>query len=309
MKLYKYLGPDIINKVFHSNEHASFKCSYPKNFNDPYELFLTLDFNVEPEVLAFYSDVIGEIPQLPTTCFSQSPSVVPMWSHYAQNLEGFIIEVDEEKLAAHFPESTLGIVHYQDKPDDSIKGDLYRAHGTAKGRHIYLLHQEVMSAAYFTKSTCWSYELERRMVMTPTEARENDGLILIDIPVECISAIICGPRANAETKRILHEKAESINCSFFIMKIGRSSSVPFFTDFEGNPYTFEDGALSASEIYCESCNEPLNMEAEMCSWCMIDESHKIAAAERNTYRMYAHYGLLEPYLDSMDKVSRKYRKK
>ena len=35
------------------------KCSLPRNFNDPYELFLTVNFREKPEALAFYTDVIG----------------------------------------------------------------------------------------------------------------------------------------------------------------------------------------------------------------------------------------------------------
>jgi len=93
--LYKYIGPATLDKVFSELGHFTMKCSLPKNFNDPYELFLTLDFRERPEALAYYADVVGDLPQIPTTCFSRSPDVVPMWAHYAQNLEGFAIELDE----------------------------------------------------------------------------------------------------------------------------------------------------------------------------------------------------------------------
>ncbi|MGO7863346.1 hypothetical protein ELH26_37190 [Rhizobium leguminosarum] len=69
-KLYKYIGPDHIDKIFSSHEEVTLKCSQPRDFNDPYELFLTTDFNIDPESLAVYAEAVGELPQLPTTCFS-----------------------------------------------------------------------------------------------------------------------------------------------------------------------------------------------------------------------------------------------
>jgi len=308
MKLYKYFSPDIINKVFSIDKYATFKCNYPKDFNDPYELFLTIDYYERPEMLAYYSEVIGELPQIPTTCFSISPSIIPMWSHYAQNLQGFVIEIDEEKLALHFPKSNFGNVDYQDKPTDSVKESLYRAYGTLKGRHLYFLRQEVFGTAYFTKSKCWSYELERRMVINPEETRNSNGLMLIDIPIECISALICGPRTNAETRQLLNEAAKNINCSYFEMKIGRSSSTPFFIDSTGTSYVFVEGALSEPLKYCANCKEPLYTDAKKCSWCMIGESHKVAAAERNTFRIYDQFGLLEQYIASMENIGHSHRK-
>jgi hypothetical protein len=86
--LYKYLRPEHLEKILRGADRATLKCSYPKDFNDPYELFLTVDFRKRPELLALYQDVIGQLPHIPTTCFSRSPIVIPMWAHYAQNHEG-----------------------------------------------------------------------------------------------------------------------------------------------------------------------------------------------------------------------------
>jgi hypothetical protein len=120
-RIYKYIGHSYIGKVLGDSQQVTLKCSYPKDFNDPYELFLTINFNESPELLAFYSDVIGELPQIPTTCFSRSPLVIPMWAHYAQNHEGFAIEFDEAELMKHFPESGFGDVDYQDAPTTGLK--------------------------------------------------------------------------------------------------------------------------------------------------------------------------------------------
>ena len=149
---------------------------------DRYELFLTIDFKQEPEVLAFYADAIGELPQLPTTCFSRSPSVIPMWAHYAQNSEGFAIEFDESELATAFPKSGFGDVDYRDAPDDGLSDTLHRAYHIGKPRYVYILHTGVFSAAYYTKATCWNYEQERRMIVGENEIRQAGDLMLVDVP-------------------------------------------------------------------------------------------------------------------------------
>jgi hypothetical protein len=197
--IYKYVGPTSVQKVFALDKQVTLKCSYPKDFNDPYELFLTVDFNEQPDILAFYADAVGELPQLPTTCFSLSPSVVPMWAHYAQNLEGFVIEFDEEKLAGYFPESGFGDVDYQDVSDAGLTDMLYRASEIGKPRYVYLLRKGVFSAAYYTKATCWNYEQERRMILPDSETRKVDNIILMDVPNDCVTALISGPRSSGET--------------------------------------------------------------------------------------------------------------
>lgn len=98
-KLYKYLGSELAGVAL-SHNGATLKFSLPREFNDPFELFLTVDHNSSPATLAFYEEVMGEILDMPTTCFSSNPDVVPMWAHYGQNGQGFVIEVDEDILHA-----------------------------------------------------------------------------------------------------------------------------------------------------------------------------------------------------------------
>ena len=53
-RIYKYVAPNYLDKVFGSRDLVTLKCSHPKDFNDPYELFLTINFNESPEMLAFF---------------------------------------------------------------------------------------------------------------------------------------------------------------------------------------------------------------------------------------------------------------
>jgi hypothetical protein len=295
--LYKYVGPSYLDKVFSDKDHVTLKCSYPKDFNDPYELFLTIDFNERPEVLAFYADAVGEIPQLPTTCFSRSPAVIPMWAHYAQNLQGLCIEFDEELLSSYFPESGFGDVDYREKPEESLNELLCRAHVTAKARHMHFFLSGVFRAAYYTKATYWNYEQERRMIVDEDETRTSDELILIDVPKECIKSLICGPRASEETVSTLREKAKKFRCFYFQLNIGKTSLRPFFVDLNGDPFIFNGTDIEQSDQFCEVCKEPLFNDDEKCSWCQIDEHDMHNASSRNPYRILERYGLLKSYIE------------
>lgn len=294
--LYKYIGPNYIDRIFTEDDFITLKCSYPKDFNDPYELFLTIDFNEEPEILAFYADAIGEIPQLPTACFSLSPIVIPMWAHYAQNLKGFCIEINEELLSDSFPQSRFSNVEYRNEPKEAIKLTLHTAFVRLKPRHLFFLINDIFKAAYYTKAELWSYEQERRMIVGEKEIRKKDDLLFMDVPKNCITGLICGPSASEEIVLTLKKEADQIGCSFYRLKIGKTLIEPFFIGSEGTPFIFKENKIESTDFYCGNCGEPLHAEENECSWCRIRESHKQIAARSNPFRMLNHYGLLESYL-------------
>jgi len=231
-----------------------------------------------------------------------------MWAHYAQNTEGFAIEFDEAALAQSFPESGFGDVDYRDAADDNLTHLLHRAFQIGKPRYLYMLQKGVFSAAYYTKATCWSYELERRMISRLSETRSDSDLILIDVPKECVTALICGARASPKTAQALREKASQLGCKYYELRIGKTSPVAYLVDSAGNAFTFTGTEIEPSAQYCASCKEPLKVEAEQCSWCQIDESHEYEAAQRNIFRALDHAGLLEHYIKDMHEVTRGNRK-
>lgn len=308
--LFKYVGPAYVDRVFQTEGYLTLKCGTPAEFNDPYELFLTMDFQEKPELIAFYTDVVGQLPQLPTTCFSKSPSVIPMWAHYANNLQGFAIELDETKVSAACPESGFGDVDYQDKPSTSVAENLYRAYAIGKFRYMHFLQRSVFSAAYYTKQRCWAYELERRMIVDKAEVVERDGLTLVDLPLSTLSSIIAGPRASEETVSALKLRSKAAGCRFLQMRIGRSSGVPYFIDESGHPAVFKGTSIAKATKFCPSCNEPIyRRRAQTCSWCQIDDSHKEDAARRNSYRILHHCGQLDSYIESVNEIARRHRRK
>lgn len=295
-KLYKYCSPGILSNVFSIDDRATLKFSMPAEFNDPYELFLTIDFDRDPEELAFYLDLIGDNLQYPTTCFSLSPTVVPMWAHYAENHRGFVVEFSEERLAAAFEKSRFGNVAYSDSPVHDLSDLLMRAHQIRKFRYNLWLVQAVLSAGYFTKTLCWSYEQERRMIVEKSLTRSVGDMMLLDVPRDSITGIICGAKATDETKANLKRTSDEIGCRYLELRVGRSSATPYMVDRDGKPFGFSDGQVVVADYCCEECLEPTRDGVYRCSWCGIDDEVRYQAAMSNSFRILDRYGLLDNYL-------------
>ncbi len=308
-RLYKYLPADLVGVVFTKDDQVTLKFSKPKDFNDPYELFLAADFGGDPEMLACYAEAIGELPQYPTTCFSRSPIVIPMWAHYAYNHNGFVIEFLEEAILEEFPEARFDDIAYQDGTSHNFSELVARVLHIGKPRYTYFLQSAVVSAAYFTKSTCWAYEQERRMVVGGKDVRISGDLMLMNIPRTCVSSIICGARATNETKTKLKEVAQRFSAEFYEIRIGRTSAIPYMVDLKGQTYSFTNNEITLSKNSCVSCSEPVREDEEECAWCQITDETKRAVAMRNPYRIIDLYGGLESYVAEMDAIGRAARKK
>lgn len=220
-------------------------------------------------------------------------------------LQGFCIEINEKLLAQSFPESGFGDVDYLDEPDPGLKNILYRAYVIGKYRYLYMLNRGVFSAAYYTKAMCWNYEQERRMIASESETRKLNELILMDVPNECVTALICGPRASEQMLKTISEKASQIGCKNFRLKIGRTLLDPFFIDESGDPFIFNGTEFAISDQFCDTCDEPISKETGKCSWCQITESHIKDAALRNPFRTLEKYGLLENYMKTMRDIDQK----
>ena len=297
--LYKYLPPECLGTVFGNAGFASFKCSTPAEFSDPYELFLSVDLDTDSELLAFHRDVVGELPQLPTTCFSRSPIVVPMWCHHAGNFRGAVIELDQARLAECFPHSRLEDVTYADRASDDLMNLLVRARELQKPRYSVMLGAAVLHAAYFTKLAVWQYERECRLVLRESETTKRDGHVLVDVPLSCVPAILLGSRIPSTSAQLLETAAAECGCDVFRLTIGRASSVPYFADSDGHSWVFDDSALVSAPYYCDSCRAPTPGTEAECAWCRLTQSDLRDAANRNPLRLFAELGLLERYLTQL----------
>ncbi len=303
-KLYKYIGPNILDIAFNRKEYCGLKCSFPKDYNDPYELFLTIDFKENPEILAYYNEVVSEIPQYPTTCFSNSPTVIPMWAHYAHSSKGFVIEVDEERLNEYLDSPSLGDVLYQDEPRSELATTLQYAYMRRKPRDLMFLRQGVQHAAYFTKQTSWSYELERRLIASEDQIEKIHDNMVLYIPQSCITAIISGAQTDDEYKRKGKELCISIGCDYFEMLIGKSTTAPFFVDNDSRSFIFDESNIALSGNSCESCKEPIDKGNINCSWCSITDNDRQNAGSLNTLRMLNEAGILSDYVKGFNDIGK-----
>lgn len=303
-KLYKYLAPDLLTKVFPRGNAAYFKASQPQEFNDPYELFLTLKTKgVEPEVLAFYQETVGKLPQWPTLCFSKRPDVTPMWAHYARDCGGFVVEIDEQLLLKHYAEATVEDITYSSEAATIDTTMVSHALMTSKPRHTYFLQRAAIAAAYFAKNNIWSYEAERRVVVGDRHVVVSGAHMLLRIPAECVTAIIAGPRSPANLIRSVRRVCARFKSKFLRMHLARGAMRPFFTDVKNGTFVFAEGQLSPAMNSCPECGEPIeDDEQETCPWCSITDAHRMNAARYNPMRRLAHFGLLEKYYANVGKI-------
>lgn len=311
-KLYKYMAPEILPLSFARDGYVGFKCSLPKDYNDPFELSLCIDRNLPPQLLAYYLESIGEIPQLPTSCFSKSPVVVPMWAHYSKTSAGFVVEIDEQKLSEFFEDASINDVTYADSAHEDITSHLQRAFGTCKPRHTFFFHKAIMYYAYFSKQACWSYEQERRLVV-PLEYIENvNGNMILFVPIQCVTTVIAGARAEPSSVEIAKDISSKIGNRFLQSFVGLSYPKKYMKDIDGTVYVFDGEEIIRSKSNCEMCAEPIEEQVQnavdkKCAWCAINDSHRQSAAESNPYRALNYAGILEQHIQTMEELFKRSR--
>lgn len=302
-RFYKYFPSDTLPLVFARDGYCGVKCSYPKDYNDPWELFLSVDLTLPPELLATYREIIQELPQHPTTCFSQSPTVAPMWAHYAQNHSGFVLEFDSMALIQRFGDAAIREITYRDNPDERLEQFLRRAAGTMKPRHAYFLQAAVLAAAYFSKHIAWSYEREVRLVDDSTHCENVAGNKILFLPISCVSAVITGRSMDAQAAELSQRLAHENGLRWYQSIIGKSKAEPFFKDRDGQVAVFDVDKIVPAKRTCKSCSEPV-ANRDHCAWCAITERHEINAASSNPFRLLERYGLLNQYYADADGIGR-----
>lgn len=303
-KIYKYFAHDALELIFQRDGYCGIKCSLPKDYNDPYELFLGVDLSVPPDCLASYKDLIDEIPQLPTTCFSKSPIVSPMWAHYAKEHTGFVLEFDTEKLETCLTGCLIRDVTYREKPNEKLEDLLFKLSRIGKFRYAAWLLQAAFNSAYFSKYTDWSYEQETRLIDLEQLSEDINNNKILFIPSSCITSIIIGNKFPAEKINLSIKKSVEHNLKWHSLKIGKSYPVPYLNDQSEEAFIFKNSNIVPSEYVCTSCSEPLSQEGDLCPWCSITQAHKIEAAITNPFRILDHYGQLDNYLISVSDIEK-----
>lgn len=115
-----------------------------------------------------------------------------MWSHYATNHQGFVVEYDLEKLRTinEFQIEDFSYVEYSDNVIEKTTRDFLSEASERKSLK-----------AIFHKSKCWEYEKEIRSVFYGPLCSKNDYHDIV-LPDNSISAIILGSHFVSKHKRI-----------------------------------------------------------------------------------------------------------
>lgn len=303
-KIYKYFSHDVINLVFSREEYCGVKCSLPCDYNDPFELFLGMDLNTPSEQLAFYKDIVGGIPQNPTTCFSKSPVVSPMWAHYANNHSGFVLEFDLDGLIKHFEGNPIWDVSYRKAPHENLKNILQRAAVLLKPRYSYDLQQFVFTESYFSKYDEWSYERECRFVDMKRITENVAGNSILFIPTEFVTSIIVGTNFPQESIESSLSLANENGFDWYQLYKGKSYPKPYMNNESNDTFIFENNRIVATNQTCQSCSEPLINDTPLCPWCSITEAHEEVATQSNPFRIIDSIGGLDDYMKAMGKIGR-----
>ena len=225
----EYYFPILLN---HYKEKHSLVNRYRKTTNLIIPIFLVdAIFNTPfrrstyEETLKEYNDTAIEtfkiIRAMPgkmflTTCLSETPSSILMWSHYAMNHTGFCVEYDFNNLSAenHYILEHLEKVNYTDQLPSLPLASLIQVMRKKldptfkKDPKITEATTETCVEAILTKNSVWNYEKEWRLIFLKQDP---------DLPpkIPCASKIVLGADISDSNKTLLLSLAREKNLPVF----------------------------------------------------------------------------------------------
>lgn len=236
MSLYKYLTIDTLRKVI----GGSIRFTQPGAFNDPFEMLPELhvpaDFAEKELQISFditgqrRSPPIGELSpefksdqcsdvnsrkiisslnqSIGVLCLSRNNDSLLMWSHYADEYAGAVIEFDDEH--------------------DFFKGKIeidYRASRPIKDISAYISDGKAVPISELcVKSDQWEYESEVRLVRSLNNCTKvsDSGkfpIYIMAIPSNCIKSITLGERTTLEHQKEIWELVKETNISLSLAAV------------------------------------------------------------------------------------------
>lgn len=236
MSLYKYLTIDTLKKVI----SGSIRFTQPGAFNDPFELLPELyipksfdqqNLNIRFDVMSqrrspavgelnsnFISDECNDFASrkilaslnesIGILCLSKNQDSLLMWSHYADEYSGAVIEFDDNHE------------FFQGK----IEVD-YRVHRPIKDISSYISDNETIPIAELcVKSNQWEYETEVRIARSLSDCQkvadtDNFPIYVMNIPQDCIKSIILGERTSIDHQKEIWELIKETDISLALSAI------------------------------------------------------------------------------------------
>lgn len=221
MKIYKYLPfSDGSLKVL---SEGTIKFNNAEGFNDPFDCIVEYDIDKSVKTYMERKDILEKIAlgrgvsltqllsnseELEETirniiisgkmhdeimsktgisCFSLSPDNILMWSHYAFNHTGFIVEFD----------ITFSNKEIIKKPEYYLGGNEVEYSETMPNRIIGSNDHQMMYRQFLVKSNDWVYEQEYRVLST------NLGPGVHDFDQNLITAVVAGVKMPADSLKVL----------------------------------------------------------------------------------------------------------
>ena len=283
MLLFKYLSPDGAQQSLSKKGLLHLKFGLPSNYNDPYELFLQTNKPLELETQrAFYEFFLGEIPQMPVTCFSKRPDSVVMWAHYGREMTGICLGFDEYALTQKFPVAYIDDVQYSDQPAQIGASLVDFVFNTGKRRHALQLLRIAHKAAYFVKRADWSYEAERRLVVSTTDVKQRNGALIASLDSAALRYIIIAKHTDASLRRLCQRRARQLGIPLLEFRTERRTFTPLFVAADNSVFEWNSTEFRECSNICEHCQEPSDLErGGICAWCAIGEEDKVSAGSGN----------------------------
>ncbi|QHX42182.1 DUF2971 domain-containing protein [Treponema vincentii] len=188
-KIYKYYSYDCDEeKMFAPFLKNTLRYRHPSSLNDPYDCYICKKNG------GFYESIRKiEMRNVFVCSLTTSCDDILMWSHYATNHQGFVLEYDLEKLRT-INECQLEDFSYVEYSDDVIEK-------TTRDFLSDTSSERKSLKAIFHKSKCWEYEKEIRSVLYGSLYSKNDYHD-ITLPDNSISAVILGSHFISKHKSI-----------------------------------------------------------------------------------------------------------
>lgn len=237
--LYKYVSFEGLKWIL----DGSIRFTQPSAFNDPFEFLpeiisppnieekrIGIGFDISSPRQRFYSgstqtipkdyirndiisrDIVWELnKKIGVLCLSKKRDSLLMWSHYANQYAGAIVEFD-----GHHP---------------FLKGQVEVEYLTERPRKLlseYMDTAPIRVADLCAKSQQWEYEEEVRIIRSLDDCRElgkdqRDFPVFVKtVPTEAIKSIILGERMPTSEKKEVFLKIMDTNISLFLAAIGHS---------------------------------------------------------------------------------------
>lgn len=173
------------------------------------------------DLIDFYFTDIQDIIRKSThiVCFSEVIDSVIMWSHYAQNHEGFALEYNLKPILTDIQNDNklLMPVIYKDKRYDATSFFLEAISKILKVSISTLNIMTIINTILY-KSKSWEYEKEWRLILTEHSKEE-----VMSIPFKP-KAIYYGARISKIHRKILHNIAKEKGLEEYDMSVNNTSN-------------------------------------------------------------------------------------